>query len=688
MKNLLIIVFILAGLNIFFFDYSKDRPAVGIENDSTTVVTPPSYLSEEDELINTILMRYHYKKFNLGDSLSSYIFDKYISTLDMNRSYFYQSDIDGFQRYRYKLDDDIKQGDLDAAYQIFNTFKQRVDKRTDYVNEILDKGFDFKLNENYQIDRDSLPWPRTEKEMNELWRKKLKNDAINLILAGKDWKDTKSTLKKRYANFRRAIDQYNYEDVFQLFMNTYTESVDPHTNYLSPLSSQNFKIDMSRSLEGIGAQLEQDDEYTKVAELIPGGPADKSGLLKRNDRIIGVGQGEKGEIVDVIGWRINDVVQLIRGPKGTTVRLEILPASEGRNAIPKDIKIVREKVTLKEQSAKKKIIEINDNGKSYKMGVIIVPAFYIDFDAKQKGDPNYKSTTRDVKKLIGELKKENVAGIILDLRDNGGGSLEEAISMTGLFIKEGPVVQVRSADGRVDVDDSPEKSPYYTGPLAVLVNRFSASASEIFTAALQDYGRAIIVGQQTYGKGTVQNLINLNRLITGEKGKLGQVKLTIAKFYRITGGSTQDKGVTPDIKLPSAIDTKEYGENTEKSALPWDQIAPASFQKYGDINKYLPELIKKHKERMEHTAEFDNVLEDIQEYQQAKSQKVVSLNEEVRKKEKNEQDQKEFEQENLRRKEKGLKLLKKGETPTKKEDTDPYLKETGKILADYIQMIS
>ncbi len=688
MKNLLIIVFILAGLNIFFFDYSKDRPTVNVENDSTTVVTPPSYLSEEDELINTILMRYHYKKFNLGDSLSSYIFDQYISTLDMNRSYFYQSDIDDFQKYRYKLDNDIKEGDLDPAYQIFNTFKQRVDKRTDYVNEILDKGFDFKLDENYKIDRDSLPWPKTESEMNELWRKKLKNDAINLILAGKDWKDTKSTLKKRYANFRRAIDQYNYEDVFQLFMNTYTESVDPHTNYLSPLTSQNFKIDMSRSLEGIGAQLEQDDEYTKVAELIPGGPADKSGLLKRNDRIIGVGQGEKGEIVDVIGWRINDVVQLIRGPKGTTVRLEILPASEGRNAIPKDIKIVREKVTLKEQSAKKKVIEINDNGKSYKMGVIIVPAFYIDFDAKEKGDPNYKSTTRDVKKLVGELKKENVAGIILDLRDNGGGSLEEAISMTGLFIKGGPVVQVRSADGRVDVDDSPDTGAYYTGPLAVLVNRFSASASEIFTAALQDYGRAIIVGQQTYGKGTVQNLINLNRLMTGEKGKLGQVKLTIAKFYRITGGSTQDKGVTPDIKLPFTIDTKEYGENTDKSALPWDQIAPATYHKYGDISKYLPELIEKHKERMEHTTEFDNVLEDIQEYQQAKSQKVVSLNEEVRKKEKDEQEQKEFEQENLRRKEKGLKLLKKGETPTKKEDTDPYLKETGTILADYIQMIS
>jgi carboxyl-terminal processing protease len=691
MKNLLLIVLLLAGLNIYFVNFSsgKDKAVKINENDSTTVLAPAPYLSDEDQLINTILSRYHYKKIHLNDSLSSYIFDQYLKTLDMNRVYFYQKDIDGFEKYRDSLDNDIEDGDLKPAYDIFDTFKKRVNQRIDYVDKVLDKGFDFKLNEQYQIDRDSLPWSKTDEEMNDVWRKKVKNDALNLIIAGKKWKDAKETLKKRYQNFRRAINQYSSEDVFQLFMNSYTESIDPHTNYLSPSTSENFKIDMSRSLEGIGAQLAQDDEYTKVEEVIPGGPADKSGLLKRNDKIIGVAQGDTGEMVDVIGWRITDVVQLIRGPKGTIVRLEILPANEGPNATPKDIKIVRAKVTLEEQSAKKSTIDINEDGKSYKMGVITIPAFYIDFDARQKGDPNYKSTTRDVKKLITELKTEKVDGIIIDLRDNGGGSLDEAINLTGLFIKDGPVVQVKHADGKIDVDEDTDPGVYYSGPLALLVNRFSASATEIFSAAIQDYGRGIIIGQQTYGKGTVQNLIDLNRLIPSDKGKLGQVKLTIAKFYRITGGSTQDKGVTPDIKLPSEIDEKEFGESTDKSALKWDRIASATYNKYGDIQKYFPKLRTEHDGRMQKTTEFDSVYEDIYEYNHTKSEKFVSLNEEVRKKEKNEQEQKEFERENARRKAKGLELLKKGEIPSKTENKiDPYLKESGKILADYIVLIS
>ncbi len=656
-----------------------------ITNDSLNI-TPQSYMPEEDQLINTILSRYHYRKFKLDDSLSSVIFGRYIKALDNGKSYFYASDIKNFDQYKTLLDNDIQNGDLNPPYQIFNTFKKRVIERINYVDTLLNKGFDFTKNEKFLIDRDSVLWPQTQEEIDDLWRKKIKNDALNLLLAGKKWDGVKETLKKRYANFRRAISQYNSEDVFQLFMNSYTEAIDPHTNYLSPTTSENFKIDMSRSLEGIGAQLQQEDDYTKVNEIIPGGPAYKSGLLKRNDKIIGVAQGKEGEMVDVIGWRLTDVVKLIRGPKGTIVRLDIIPADKGPNAISHEITIVRDKVTLEEQSAKKSTININENNSFYKIGVITLPAFYIDFDARQKGEPNYKSTTRDVRKLLKELKKEKVDGIIMDLRNNGGGALDEAVNLTGLFIKDGPVVQVKSADSKIDVDSDTDPSIVYNGPLAVLVNRFSASASEIFTGAIQNYERGIIVGEQTYGKGSVQNLINLNRLIGSSGDKFGRLKLTIAKYYRIDGGSTQNKGVVPDIKLPSAIDPHDFGESSEPSALPWDQIRSTKYKLYSDLDKYIPELRKMHEDRMDTSTEFDNVLEDIREYKESKNEKYVSLNEAVRKKEKEEDENKRFQRENERRKHKGLKLLEKGETPVNKDKADPYLEETGHILADLIKL--
>ncbi len=551
---------------------------------------------------------------------------------------------------------------------------------------MLDKEFDFTIDEQYQIKREDSPWPKDENELNEIWRKKIKNDALTSKLTGKDWETTSSNLKKRYQNFQKNVLQYKSEDVFQLIMNSYTEALDPHTNYLSPITSDNFKIDMSLSLEGIGAQLQQDDDYTKVNEIIPGGPAFKSNLLHRNDKIIGVGQDDDGEMVDVIGWRITDVVQLIRGPKGSTVRLQILETEDGAGALPKEIKIVRDKVKLEEQSAKKDVIDIKDGNKSYKIGVISIPKFYADFDAQQKGVKDFKSTTRDVKNLIAELKKEEVDGIIIDLRNNGGGALNEAIDLTGLFIKDGPVVQVKSADGKIDVGDDPDPEIVYSGPLAVLVNRFSASASEIFTGAIQDYGRGIVVGEQTYGKGTVQNLIDLNRVIPNQKEKLGQLKLTIAKYYRINGGSTQNKGVVPDIEFPSAFDAKDFGESSEPSALPWDQINPTNYKKYNNISELIPELLKKHKERFDKSPEYDYLKEDIEEYREARDKQFVSLNEEVRKKEKNELEEKRFQRENERRKLQGLTLLKKGEKPSEDaEKNDAILNETGHILADLIQ---
>jgi carboxyl-terminal processing protease len=664
------------------------KSTAGIIPDTLRALYPKSYHSEENQLINTILTRYHYRKFRLNDSLSSVIFDRFIKALDFNRSYFLESDIENFDQYRNTFDDDLKAGDLVPAYEIFNLYRQRVNERIDYVNGILVKEFDYTADETFQVNREEAEWPADMHEINEIWRKRVKNDALNLKLSGKNWSSSMETLEKRYENIRRAVNQYNDEDVFQLVMNSYTESIDPHTNYLSPSVSDNFKIDMRRSLEGIGAQLQTEDEYTKVADLIPGGPAYKSKLLHRNDKIIGVAQGEDGEMVDVIGWRITDVVQLIRGPKGTVVRLQILPSEEGAKAVAKEIKLIREKVTLEDQSAKKDILEIDQDNHHFKFGVITVPAFYIDFEEQQKGAGNYKSTTRDVRKLIEELQEEKVEGILIDLRNNGGGSLSEAVQLTGLFIKDGPVVQVRNSDGTVDVNEDPSPDIAYNGPLAVLVNKFSASASEIFSGAIQDYGRGLIIGEQTYGKGTVQNLIDLNRLMNKSTDDLGQVKLTIAKYYRITGGSTQNLGVIPDIIFPSAINSKEFGESSEPSALPYDQIKSTEFTKAGSLKNILTELIRKHQERLKDNPEYDLLLEDIEEIKAQRENKIISLNEEKRKNEKEELEEKRFKRENERRSKHGLKLLEKGEKVTDEDDkkSDFMLDEGANILADLINL--
>ena len=690
MKKIFVLVLLVIAANIFLARTLKLKNSAVDLKDTSVTVRPMKYMSTEDELITTILQRYHYRKFKLDDSLSNIILNRYLKSLDNNRMYFYASDIADFDKYKNQLDNDIQDGDLHPAFKIFNVFKDRINNRIDYSEQLLKKGFDFTKKEDFQIDRSKAPWISDTSEMNDIWRKKVKNDALNLMLAGKKWGAIDTLLTKRYENLRRALMQYSSEDVFQLFENSFTESLDPHTNYMSPSTSENFKIDMSRSLEGIGAQLQTEDEYTKVAEVIPGGPAFKSKQIHQNDKIIAVGQGKDGEMVDVIGWRITDVVQLIRGPKGSIVRLQIIPASEGINAQPKEVTLVRDKITLEEQSAKDKILNIKNDGKEFKLGVITIPAFYSDFEAEQRGDKNYKSTTRDVQKLLEGLKKQNVKGIIIDLRNNGGGSLEEAIKLTGLFIKNGPVVQIKSSDGSIRVEDDPDSAIDYSGPLVILVNRLSASASEIFSAAIKDYGRGLIIGEQTYGKGTVQNLIDLNRLMPNSSHKLGQVKLTIAKFYRINGESTQHLGVTPDIKLPSVIDPKEYGESVEPSSLPWDQINSTVYTPFGSLKKYIPELVKMHDERIANKdPEWNRYVDQLNEYKEEQNQKTVSLNLAERKKEKEELEQKEFEQENERRKEMGLKLLKKGEVPPAEESKeDPELDEAGHILSDYISLIS
>ena len=687
MKVLSIIAIIVLTANIFFTDSKSNVSKDGIYSDTLRTIEPKNHFTLENQLVTTMLSRYHFKDFSLDDSLSSLMFDKYLKTLDYSRVYFYESDISSFEKERYSFDDYLLEGNVEPFFNIFNLYEQRMLERMEYVDTILVKGFDFTINDSAEVIRNNSVWAASREEMNKLWEGRIKNDALNLYLAGRDDEAIKSNLKKRYDNFSRALSQYSSEDVFQLAMDSYTSSIDPHTNYLSPATSENFRIDMSLSLEGIGARLMSEDGYTKVVEVIAGGPAFKSKAIMVDDRIIAVAQGEEGEFVDVVGWRITDVVKLIRGPKETSVRLQILKAKDGVTAKPEEIILVREKVKLEDQAAKKKIIEVNNNGLAFKIGIITIPNFYTDFEGNRNGDNSGKSAVVDVRKLLEELKEEKVDGVVIDLRNNGGGALSEAIDVTGLFIEKGPVVQVKNTEGFVEVDKDIDSSLVYSGPLAVLVNRFSASASEIFAAAIQDYERGIVVGEQTYGKGTVQNLIDLNRVSRNSSNKFGQLKLTIAKYYRINGGSTQNLGVVPDITFPSYIDPQEFGESSETSALPWDQIDPTDFKLYSDLDKILPELILSSEKRRNSDPEFNYLIEDINTYKETRNQRYISLNEEVRKQKKEADDEKEFQRENERRQRKGLKLLEKGEVPEKNEDTDDiFITETAMIVTDMINL--
>jgi len=687
MKAIPIILLIILTANFFLADSKKSSDEEEFYSDTLRTIEPKNHFTLENQLVTTMLSRYHFKEFSLDDSLSSLMFDKYLKTLDYSKVYFYESDINALEKERYSFDDYILAGDIQPFFDIFNLYKQRMSERMEYVDTILARSFDFTINDSAEVNRDNSTWAASLETMNKLWEGRIKNDALNLNLAGRDEEAIKANLKKRYENFNRALYQYNSEDVFQLAMDAYTSSVDPHTNYLSPATSENFKIDMSLSLEGIGARLMSEDGYTKVVEVIPGGPVFKSKEIVVDDRIIAVAQGEDGEFVDVIGWRITDVVKLIRGPKETTVRLQILKAKDGVTAKPEEISLVREKVKLEDQAAKKKIVEINNNGLAYKIGVITIPNFYTDFEGNRNGDNSGKSTVVDVRKLLEELKQEKVDGVVIDLRNNGGGALSEAIDVTGLFIDLGPVVQVKNAEGSVEVGEDVDPSLVYSGTLAVMVNRFSASASEIFAAAIQDYERGIVVGEQTYGKGTVQNLIDLNRVSRNSSNKFGQLKLTIAKYYRINGGSTQNLGVVPDISFPSYIDPQEFGESSEPSALPWDQIDATDYKLYSNLEKILPELISSSEKRRNTDPEFQYLLEDIVTYKYARDQRYISLNETVRNQKKEADDEKEFIRENERRQRKGLKLLDKGEVPEKNADEDDiFITETAMIVSDMINL--
>lgn len=689
MKKLLLALIVIVGVATCQSQTPQELVEKNKILDSTKVVLPESFHPKVNQIVTELLSRYHYSSKELNDSLSTVIFDEYVGTLDHSKMYFLASDIKQFKNWETQFDDFLKVGMLSAPYEIFNLYKKRVGERIAFIEKQLAEGFDFTIDEYYEPDREDAPWPESRDELDELWRKKLKHEALRLKLTDKEWDKITESLEKRYHSFHKAVLQYEAEDVFQVYLNSFGEAVDPHTSYFSPRTSENFNIHMSLSLEGIGAQLTIRDEYTTVSRIITGGPAFKQGELKKDDRIIGVAQGEEGEMVDVIGWRLDDVVQLIRGEKGTLVRLQVLKADEGEDAPPEEIRIVRDKVKLEEQAAKKEVIEINENGTLFKLGVIDIPEFYLDFEALRNGEEDYKSTSRDVKKLLEELKEEGVDGIIVDLRNNGGGSLKEAIELTGLFIEEGPVVQVRNSNNVVEVNNDPDPSIVYDGPLVVLVNEYSASASEIFSAAIQDYERGLIVGEQTFGKGTVQNLIDLSKYFQVEGTKLGQVKLTIAKFYRVNGGATQHMGVVPDLIYPSVLPPEEYGESSKPSALPWDKIGSLEYEKFQDLDPIIPALQERHLSRVEKNLEWGFFVDDLMEMAEARNKKKFSLSEDVRLREKEERETREKERDAERAADTPIELTTeeevKEEEPALAQE-DPLLEETGHILADYIML--
>ncbi len=652
---------------------------------------------DRDEVIASLnvvelLKRHHYSKPPLDDARSAIIYDSYLKLLDPSRSYFLASDIAEFDKWKFQFDDFLKNGDLNPGFSMYKRYLDRVKARLDFALAELNKGvdsFDFTAKENLQIDRKDAPWLKTEAELNDLWRKRIKDEVLRLKIAGKEPSKIQELLTKRYKNQLARLDQTRSEDIFQAYINTFAMSYDPHTNYLSPDNAENFDINMSLSLEGIGAVLQSDNDQVKVVRLVPAGPADKTKQVAPADKIIGVAQGDK-EMVDVIGWRLDEVVKLIRGPKGSVVRLEVIPASNAPNdQTSKIVSITREAVKLEEQAAKKSILNLKQDGKDYKLGVIEIPAFYLDFKAFRAGDPNYKSTTRDVKKLLTELQKEKVDGVIIDLRNNGGGSLQEATELTSLFIDKGPTVLVRNADGKVDVLEDENPGAFYKGPMALLVNRLSASASEIFAGAMQDYHRALIIGGQTFGKGTVQTIQPLNH---------GELKLTLAKFYRVSGQSTQHQGVLPDVAFPSIIDTKEIGESALPEAMPWDTIRPAIKPAADPFKPFLAQLKAEHDARVAKDAEFIFIRDKLALADKLMAEKTVSLNEAERRAQHADIDAKQLVMENARRQAKGeapLKEMKKEDEdalPVEPEKTKPeddaYLSETGRILLDYLKLNS
>ena len=648
---------------------------------ATTDFAPTERQAKVARLVSSMFERSHYRQAPVNDPVSSLVLDRYLESLDGSRSYFVASDIAEFEKYRYQLDDAITSGKLDPAFAMFNRFQQRNRERMAYALAALKKEPDFTVDESFEFDREHAPWAKDAAELDELWRKRVKNDALSLMLTDKTWPEARDILQKRYERVAKRSEQVTSDDVFENFMNAFAHVFDPHSSYFSPRNSEEYRIQMSLSYEGIGASLQTIDDYVTIMEILPGGSAQASGELKTNDRILAVGQDKSGEMVDVVGWRLDDVVQKIRGPQGSFVRLLIQPGNAPPGAQEHVITLPRAKITLEAQAAKKELRKVKRGDQELRIGVITVPSFYQDYNARAAGDGDYRSTTRDVRKLIEEFKKEGgVDGLVLDLRENGGGHLSEAIGLVNLFVPKGPVVQLRETGGRVEVLESEDQGAAYDGPLTILVDRFSASASEIFAAAMQDYGRGLVIGQQTYGKGSVQNLYPLDRYALGQDPGSGQLTVTIGMYYRVTGDSTQNRGVAPDLLLPSAISPDEVGESSRDGSLPWNRIRSAEFKQDGGFAAILPELQKEHDARIAADPDFQATAADIASIEQMRKEKTVSLNLAKRKAEREQRTQAQLARENAR-------LTAHGEAPLKsatdiKDPPDAILGEAAQITAD------
>lgn len=686
-----------------------------VQQDTLEVLRPseehPNALIVSLSLLDT----YHYRKIELNDSLSQVIFDNYVSALDPTKSFFLKSEIEDFSGKKYELDDQLKSADLSFGYELFERYREKAIARYKMIPELLEKEFDFSKEEYIETDYESKDWTNSASELRERWRKILKNQSLSYKLNNKEWPEIQDALGKRYEQSLKSLHQYNSEDVFQIYLNAVTSAYDPHTSYFSPIAKDNFEIQMSLSLEGIGAQLTKQLDYVVIADIVPGGPAFKSKQLQKDDKILAVGQGDDGSFEDVIGWRLDDVVQLIRGPKGSIVRLVVNKQGSKIGGVPDTVTLVRDKIKLEEQAAQSEMIPISDGNATFNLGVVTIPSFYIDFEEMRQGKKDYKSTTRDVKKLIEELEEQGMDGLLIDLRYNGGGSLQEAIDLTGLFIPEGPVVQVRNTDLSVDpLFDEDYGKTYYEGPLAVLTNRFSASASEIFSGAIQDYRRGLIVGENTFGKGTVQNLIDLDKpiinylsslasqnrknedaytqimsmrkRIMGGDLKLGQLKMTLAKFYRATGSSTQRRGVEPDIAFPSIFEADEYGESSRDNALPWDEIDGKPFEPTDNISEALKDkLYQVYLQDLASDPDLQKLVADIEKVNEGRDDTRLSLNLESRKATADESQE-----------DKDLSTtvdisevnFTEDEETMKKLSEDPYLKESLKLLSELVKIKS
>ncbi|MDU6923682.1 carboxy terminal-processing peptidase [Franconibacter helveticus 513] len=620
------------------------------------------------ERVTSRFTRSHYRQFDLDNAFSAKIFDRYLNLLDYSHNVLLASDVEQFAQKKNAIGDELRTGKLDVFYDLYNLAQKRRFERYQYALKVLERPMDFTGNDTFDVDRSKAPWPKSEEALNQLWDSKVKFDELSLKLTGKTDKEIRETLTKRYKFAIRRLAQTNSEDVFSLAMTAFAHEIDPHTNYLSPRNTEQFNTEMSLSLEGIGAVLQMDEDYTVINSMVAGGPAAKSKAISVGDRIVGVGQVGQ-QIQDVIGWRLDDVVALIKGPKGSKVRLEILPAGKGTKT--RIITLTRERIRLEDRAVK---MTVKTVGKE-KVGVLDIPGFYVGL-------------TDDVKVQLQKLEKQNVNSVIIDLRSNGGGALTEAVSLSGLFIPGGPVVQVRDNNGKVREDSDNDGVVYYKGPLVVMVDRFSASASEIFAAAMQDYGRALIVGEPTFGKGTVQQYRSLNRIydqmLRPEWPALGSVQYTIQKFYRINGGSTQRKGVTPDIMMPTGNEETETGEKFEDNALPWDSINAATFVKSGDLAPFGPELLKDHNDRIAKDPEFQYIIKDIARFNALKEKRnQVSLNLAQREKENQEEDATRLARINDRYQRAGKPPIKKLEDlPKDYQEPDPYLDETVHIALD------